>query len=305
MRLACRRGLLLACLLLAAFGAPAPVRAGQEPPPALIEATEEATALCRNLGGNPVILDSYRTVVELNGDGQSDFVTDFANLQCGEAWSAFCGPSGCPVSVWLSEPDGGYVRFDLGRLKGWRIRDEKTGVPSLVARYDASLCGEGEATGCTRSWRFTSNAPDEPPIDAVAEAAPAAPPALAPGWTLRQVPGSSPVALGAGVGNISSLAAFCLSGQPFLAVTFHDRPKADKIRLGFGFSGGDLAAKAGYEETAGGAYVVALAESDLADRLGGRDSEVKVSVDGAGQGVLSLAGSTKALRGALADCQPH
>ena len=49
------------------------------------------------------------------------------------------------------------------------------------------------------------------------------------GWTLRRVPGSSPVALGDGVGNIASLAAFCLAGQPFLAVTFHERPEADSV----------------------------------------------------------------------------
>ena len=48
--------------------------------------------------------------------------------------------------------------------------------------------------------------------------------------------------------------------------------------------------------------MVALADGPLADRLAGRDSEVAVSVDGRPQGILSLAGSTKALRGALAEC---
>ena len=37
-------------------------------------------------------------------------------------------------------------------------------------------------------------------------------------------------------------------------------------------------------------------------RLAGRDSEVEIKVDGEPQGILSLAGSTKSLRGALADC---
>ena len=47
-----------------------------------------------------------------------------------------------------------------------------------------------------------------------------------------------------------------------------------------------------------------LADGPLAARLAGRDSEVALSVDGAAEGVLSLAGSTKALRGALQDCRP-
>jgi hypothetical protein len=292
------------CLLFAALATPAVVLAGVEPPPAHIEAAEAATALCRQLGGDPEILDGYRTVKDLNGDGRQDFITDLANLQCGGAWSAFCGPSGCPVSVWLSEPDGDFVRFDLGRIEGFSLRDNPKALPSLVARYDAASCGEGHDAGCTRTWRFASNAPDEPPVDAEKTSAVKGPPApLAPGWTLRQVPGASPVALGAGVGDISSLAAFCLGGQPFLAVSFRERPKGDAIRLGFDFSAGGVEAKAGYEETAGGAYVVALAETDLANRLGGKDSEVDVSVDGAGQGTLSLSGSTRALRGALADCR--
>ncbi|MFO1207982.1 MAG: hypothetical protein U1E40_02025 [Amaricoccus sp.] len=294
--------LLPLAMALAAL-APAEAFAGAEPPPALIEATEVATALCRNLGGNPVILDGYRTVKDLNGDGRPDFVTDLANLQCGGAWGAFCGPSGCPVSAWLSEPDGGYVRFDFGHIRGFSIKDEPEGVPAVVARYDVTACGEGHDQGCTRTWRFTSNAPQEPPVDAPVAAAATDAPALAPGWTLRKVPGASPVALGAGIGNVSSLAAFCLAGQPFLAVTFRDRPKADEVKLGFAFSQGPLDARAGFEQTAGGAYVVALAETPLADRLGGRDAEVALSVDGAGQGTLSLEGSTKALRGALADCR--
>ena len=116
------------------------------------------------------------------------------------------------------------------------------------------------------------------------------------------MPGASPVALGAGPGDLSSLAAFCLEGQPFLALTFHDRPQSESVALDFAFSDGPLAVTAGFESTAGGAYVVALADSPLAARLAGRDSEVEIEVDGEPQGILSLAGSTKSLRGALADC---
>ena len=79
-------------------------------------------------------------------------------------------------------------------------------------------------------------------------------------------------------------------------------PKPRRVALGFDFSQGRVEASAGFEETAGGAYVVALADGALAARLGGRDSEVEVGVDGRPEGTLSLSGSTRALRGALADC---
>lgn len=303
----------LALLLALAAG-----RAAAEPPPALIEATETASAVCAALGGTPHIVDGYETSRDLNGDGTGDYVTDLSRLECEGAWSAFCGPSGCPVTAWLSHP-GGFERFDLGRLQGFELADGEP-LPALVAHYDAVYCGQS-LDGCTRTWRFTSNAPEQPAIDApppveVAAApepapaaepeagaeAPAERPAMPTGWTLRRVPGSSPVALGMGTGEIATLAGFCLADQPFLAVTFHERPPADTVRLGFAFSQGAIEAEASYEETAGGAFVVALAEGALARRLGGRDREVAITVDGRPEGTLSLLGSTRSLRGALAEC---
>jgi hypothetical protein len=294
-----------ALALVAALAAQPAAASGPEPPPALIEATEAASAQCRELGGTPAILASYQTVADLNGDGREDFVTDLAGLQCDGAWSAFCGSAGCPVAAWLSAPGGAHARFDLGELQGFEIVDGAP-LPTLRAAYHASRCGEDRSEGCTRSWTFASNAPETPTADpAPAREAPApagANGATPPGWTLRAVPGSSPVALGMGTGNVATLAAFCLEGQPFLAVTFHERPAADQVPLGFAFSQGPVEATAAFEETAGGAYVVALADGPLAARLAGRDSEVAMAVGGEAEGVLSLEGSTRALRGALGEC---
>ena len=291
--------------LALAFMVVAAAAAAQEPPPALIESTEDASALCRSLGGTPDILDGYLTSHDLNGDGVPDFVTDLARLECAAARSVFCGPSGCPVTAWLSQPDGSFSRFELGRMQGFTVVDGEP-LPALVAHHPAASCGAEAAADCTRTWRFDSNAPDEPPVDAVAAAEPVAdarPLAVPSGWTLRRVPGASPMAVGGGVGNIASLAAFCLAGQPFLAVTFNERPAAERVTLGFDFSRGAIEAAAGFEETAGGTFVVPLADGALAGRLGGRDRAVEVRVDGASQGELSLAGSTRALRGALEECR--
>ncbi len=301
-------------LAFAALLAAGPALAASEPPPALIEATEQSAAECRKLGGVPDILSKYETVRDLNGDGRDDFLTDLGALQCAGAWSAFCGSGGCPVSAWLSEPGDGYSRFDFGYLIGFELNDRGGDLPQVVAHYQGIYCDDDariNADHCTRTWTFTSNAPDEPPVDpgpgtgaASAAAEPEPPPVvIPPGWTLRRVPGASPVAVAGGTGSIASLAAFCLGGQPFLAVSFHERPKGDQATLGFDFSQGRLETKAGLEPTAGDAFVVPLAEGPLLDRLGGRDTSVAVSVDGAGQGELSLAGSTKALRGALEECR--
>jgi hypothetical protein len=291
--------------------------AAAEPPAALIEATEEATALCSAFGGTPAILDGYSLARDLNGDGRDDFLTDLGRLECGGAWDALCGPSGCPVSVWLSEPDGGYARFDFGRLRGIEVRDGAP-LPAVVARYAAPYCSAEAVEDCTRTWTFASSIPDTPPVDRPPEPAPTAaaepepkpapPPAPTPadpghaGWTLRRVPGSSPVALGTGVGNVASLAVFCLSDQPFLAISFREKPATDSVELEFAFSQGAAAAQVGFEETAGGAYVTSLADGPLAARLAGRDREVALRVGAEDQGVLSLSSSSRTIRAAIGEC---
>ena len=327
--------------IVAAALVPAPARA--ELPAELVETTDQAMVACQDLGGEPRILDGYERTLDLNGDGQADFITDLAGIECIGAWSAFCGSGGCPVTTWLSEADGRHSRFDLGYLEGYRIlEDAGTSLPRLRAFYHGTLCGEDRigAEGCSRIWSFAGDVPETSPIEtAEAETAPAADPPeaaaaetqpgtqpepqaepqpepeaepeaeparppedLPEGWTLRDVPGSTPLALGSGAGNIASLAAFCLGGQPFLALTLHERPAEETLALELAFSQGAVSATATFESTAGGAYVVALAEGPLAARLAGRDRSVAARLGGSDEGIVSLKGSTRAVRAALASC---
>jgi len=302
-------------------------------PAELVETTDQSMVACQDLGGARRITDDFERTLDLNGHGLPDFVTDLAGIECAGASGAFCGDDGCPVTAWLSETDGRHSRFDLGYLLGYEIIDEATALPRLRAFYQGALCGEEGtgAEGCSRLWTFAGNIPQSSPIEAVAapaelaevttpaqpepdvetesepESAPLAeaaarPPDLPEGWTLRDVPGSSPIALGSGAGNIASLAAFCLEGQPFLALTLRARPDEDTLPLELAFSQGAVSASASFEPTAGGAYVVALAEIPLAARLAGRDSEVAARLGSNDEGILSLKGSTRALRAALESC---
>ncbi len=300
----------LVLLALAAL----PARA--ELPPEALAATEEATALCREAGGNPTVLPEYETVIDLNGDGVADHLTNLMGLQCEGAWSIFCGSAGCPVSVWLSQPDGSHAAFDFGHLQGAGVI-EAGGVPAVRAFYHGAFCGEGRAgvEGCARVWTFPFGAASVEQVEAAAAEAPAAAPPseaqaepqaaparVAPGWTLRDVVGNPPLALGGGMGEIAWFAGFCLQGQPFLTLLFDPVRAEPAVTLRFAFGEGVVEATAQLEPTAGGAHVIALAGSPLAQRLSGRDSRVQVSVDGADAGTLSLAGSSRALRAALATC---
>jgi hypothetical protein len=285
-------------------------------PPEALAATEEAMALCREAGGNPQVTPDYEAVVDLNGDGVPDHLTNLMGLQCEGAWSVFCGSVGCPVTAWLSRPDGSHTDFAFGNLQSVEVvASPDGGGPAVRAFYHGAFCGDGRAgvDGCVRLWTFPAGAA---PVE-WAEAAtagfaqagpepapppPAGPSEVAPGWTLRDVPGSTPVALGGGMGEIAWFAGFCLQSQPFLTLMF-DPPRAtETVTLRFAFGDGPVEAPAVREPTAGGAHVIALAGTPLAARLAGRDSRVDVTLDASSMGTLSLAGSSRALRAALGAC---
>jgi hypothetical protein len=118
------------------------------------------------------------------------------------------------------------------------------------------------------------------------------------------VPDGSPVATSEGPGALATVSAFCLSGEPFLALDLAPPPATEAVRAAFAFpvAATETTIEARAEEGAGGAYVAALADGPLAALLSGRDVEVAVSLDEAPQGMLSLRGSTRAIRDALAPC---
>lgn len=108
----------LTCILLSALSfLPAH---GQTLPPSVQKQVDEVSADCRDFGGDPAPGEGFITSADLNGDGQPDHVVDLAGLQCQGAWSAFCGSAGCPVTVWLSGPDGYFVGGG-GYMQEWRI----------------------------------------------------------------------------------------------------------------------------------------------------------------------------------------
>ena len=84
------------------------------------------------------------------------------------------------------------------------------------------------------------------------------------GWTLRRVPGASPVALGAGPA--TSPRSPPSASRASLPRAHLPRPAGEPraSTLDFAFSQGALDVTAGFESTAGGAYVVALADCPLA-----------------------------------------
>lgn len=303
------------CLLLAPCAASA-----TQFPPALQTTINEQFADCREFGGNPSLGPAYATMVDLDGDGAQDYIIDLAGFVCEGAWSVFCGSAGCPVAIWRSdgtEPSWG------GFVQAWELSGAAA-KPSVLVHRHGSMCpgSRSGAEGCSAQLKFvsingvpsiteTAAAPPAPQPDpepapeeaAVAEAAgPPPAPVTDAAWTLRDVPDSGPVAVVGGPGAIDSLSAFCLGGQPWLAVVFREQPEYRTSVFEFTFSSQTYGVEAAREDGAGGAYVLALRDGALARLLSGRDTEAALRVDAVDQGILTLRGSTVSIRGALADC---
>lgn len=89
--------------------------------PAPVQAQiDSVNADCRGFGGNPSPEAKFLTAVDLNGDGQRDYIVDLMYQNCSGAMSAFCGSAGCPMTVWLSGPSGYFVAGG-GHVQGWEL----------------------------------------------------------------------------------------------------------------------------------------------------------------------------------------
>jgi hypothetical protein len=121
-------------------------------------------------------------------------------------------------------------------------------------------------------------------------------------WQLRQTAGAPTVAISPSVGNLVSLAGFCLEGHPLLMAVFTTKPMATTVNFEFRFPGNVLTVPAESGAGTGGAYVMDAGASGLAAALSGNASAVPILVDGQNYGTLPLTGSTKSLRAALSSC---
>lgn len=282
----------LACALALVFGFTAAAHAQV---PAEVEAyRQQAMAECRDAGGTPKPEPDFITERDLNDDGKPDYVGNLQFLTCENAWSYFCGSAGCPVTVWTSGPGGLAVAWSQSaQAIDW---DGTT----MIAHLHGQFCTPPRdgAEGCTERVAFSGTAPG-------AAAAPPAKDPAAPSserWALRQPDGAPPVAVVGGRGNLRSMAAFCLQGQPWLALLLVEPPAQDRIRVDFTFSSGTEWGPAQRGPTTGGAYMIGLAGHKLAAHLAGRDAAFAMAIDGTGLGDISLTGSSKALRAALGGC---
>jgi len=126
--------------------------AGAATPDAIARATAEANQECRQAGGRPSLTPGYQTTVELNGDGQPDFIIDVTGFNCAGAVSLFCGSAGCPLSVYLSGPGGVRQAFNT-QAQAWSL-DRRASPPVLVLSMHGSACGRVGSAPCEQRYAW-------------------------------------------------------------------------------------------------------------------------------------------------------
>src|SRR4051794_34396677 len=144
------RWLQLALFCLTAF----PLAAATPEPVA--RATAELMQDCRGADGKPSLLPKFQTTLELNGDGQPDYLLDVAALNCAGAASFFCGTAGCPVMLFLSG-SGGLKQELVTYAQAWSI-DRAASPPALVLDLHGSACGKAGAEPCRKRYAWNGQA---------------------------------------------------------------------------------------------------------------------------------------------------
>ena len=270
-----------------------------ETPARIAAFTQENLDSCRVVGGAPQIGKGYLTETgDLNGDGAPDYVTDLAALECVNAASLFCGSAGCPVTVWLSGPQDYAVGWG-GHAQAWELRGKE-----VVLSLHGQLCDPPRigAQGCQIAMRFdqASAGPEK------SAASPVSPPPDAAGngdWQTRRLGVDGlVVAAGPGTGILTALSALCLRDRPVIMAALSESAGAAAVPFGFVFADRRIEVTGVAGTDTQKTYILDPGMAGLAAALSGDAAAVGLQIAGKDQGMLSLSGSTRALRAALSPC---
>jgi hypothetical protein len=118
-----------AAILVILLASAAPALAAEWPGP-VTEAVKERADACAGEGGKLAAPAKAIRRLDLDGDGQDDFILDDARLACSKGAPGWCGSGGCSMEVFLSGAKGGLksVLTELG--SGYEVK--KSGKGHLV-----------------------------------------------------------------------------------------------------------------------------------------------------------------------------
>ena len=141
------------CVCLVQLGAS--VAHAEEPPEEIAETIAEAAQVCRDQGGKSSTADVLRND-DLNGDGQGDWIADYAKLQCEGSANPACNPNGCLLQLYFWNGDGWDKVFE-DFVKGFKFSTSGE-TRTMHVTTSGMPCNKPDEEQCTYNYRLEKDA---------------------------------------------------------------------------------------------------------------------------------------------------
>ncbi len=141
------------CVCLTQFGAT--VAYAEDPPEEIAETIAEAAEVCRAQGGKPETTAALRSD-DLNADGGSDWIADYAKIKCGGSNNPACNPNGCMLQLYFWNGDGWDKVFE-DFVKGYKF-SSSGGTRTMHVTTAGTPCNKPAEETCSYNYRLEEDA---------------------------------------------------------------------------------------------------------------------------------------------------
>lgn len=100
--------------------------------------------------------DRHIEALDLNGDGRTDYIVKFGEMECvGSGGSVFCGSGGCDLAVLVSKADGSYSIVFNDQARGYEILDKDRSRKKISVSLHGSYCDKAGHEKCYKILQFS------------------------------------------------------------------------------------------------------------------------------------------------------
>lgn len=128
------------------------------PPEEIAEIIADAVQVCRAEGGKPDTAAVLRGE-DLNGDGDNDWIADFAKMKCEGGSNPACNASGCTLQLYFWD---GYSDWDLvfeDFVKSYKF-SESGNTRTMHVTTSGIPCNKPAEETCSYNYRLGKDAVD-------------------------------------------------------------------------------------------------------------------------------------------------
>jgi hypothetical protein len=141
------------CVCLTQLGATS-ARA-EDPPEEIAETIAEAAEVCRAQGGKPETTAALRGD-DLNADGGSDWIADYAKIECKGSNNPACNQNGCMLQLYFWNGDGWDKVFE-DFVKGYKFSSSGD-TRTMHVTTAGTPCNKPAEETCSYNYRLEKDA---------------------------------------------------------------------------------------------------------------------------------------------------